>query len=126
MKIVPKAGYGMNTAENRQVTAKESRNRNSNAAFGKIFGIIKFFKEAKRQKKTLNYLAFLQGRLKISKPAHLYRKYNIIDLLQKYSSWWPTLFKTQERVLYRYGSPLSSKDFLQYCTRLFIIFSHLL
>jgi hypothetical protein len=48
LKIVPKVGYGMNTAENRQVTAKESRNRNSNAAFGKIFGIIKFFKEARR------------------------------------------------------------------------------
>jgi hypothetical protein len=38
----------MYNGENSPLTAKESRNRNSDAAFGTIFRIRTFFKEARR------------------------------------------------------------------------------
>ncbi len=42
-KIVPKAGYDMDSAENRPMVARKSQNRNSEAAFGTIFRISKCF-----------------------------------------------------------------------------------
>ncbi len=48
LKIVPKAGYDMYTREDRPMTAKESRNRNSEAAFGTSSELVSVFKEASR------------------------------------------------------------------------------
>jgi hypothetical protein len=48
MKIVPLAGYDMYTGENRPMTAKESRNRNSDAAFEQSLELVSVFKEASK------------------------------------------------------------------------------
>jgi hypothetical protein len=48
LKIVPKAGYDMYTREDLPMTAKESRNRNSEAAFGTIFRTSKCVQKKKQ------------------------------------------------------------------------------
>jgi hypothetical protein len=49
LNIVQKASYDMDTRENRPVTAKENRNRNFDAAFGKIFRISNCFQQSKQK-----------------------------------------------------------------------------
>jgi hypothetical protein len=46
LKIVPKAGYDMYTRQNQPMTAKKSRNSNSDAALGTTCKIVSVFKEA--------------------------------------------------------------------------------
>jgi hypothetical protein len=61
-EIVLKAGYVMHTRKNRPKTAKESLNRNSDAAYGTILRISNCFQGSKQ--KLYNYFYFSQGSLK--------------------------------------------------------------
>jgi hypothetical protein len=58
-EIVLKAGPVMHTRKNRPKTAKESLNRNSDAACGTIFRISNCFQGSKQ--KLYNYFYLLQG-----------------------------------------------------------------
>ncbi len=58
-KVFPKAGYGMYTVENWPVKEKESKNRNSDAAFKTVFKISEYFQ--KSNQKLLIIFLFHKG-----------------------------------------------------------------
>jgi hypothetical protein len=72
------------------MTTKESRNRNSDSAYGKNLELVSMSKH-----KLLNYFFFSQGNLKSSKPFDMYIKYcvNLRALQKKFSSGDPVPLK---------------------------------
>jgi hypothetical protein len=67
MKIVPKAGFDIETGDSRPMTAKERQCKNSEVAFGKILRSSKCYCLQRSKQKLLYYFSPSQVRLKISK-----------------------------------------------------------
>jgi hypothetical protein len=67
MKIVPKAGFVIDTGDSRPMTAKERQSKNSEVAFGKILRSSKCYCLQRSKQKLLYYFSLSQVSLKILK-----------------------------------------------------------